>query len=215
MNNIDYKKLSSDLIELFRSYHSLLTVPINGTVWENLLFNSLSKQSDDVIWNNGSHEIGTDIKFNNIRISCKGGRIKGTRKDRLKISSYRTTTYKTLEEKLDFFEDKHEDVYFCLTYKETDRHEYKLFTFDANILDYRSLKWKETKKEWKGIGTFTANIKKAMSDQLWLSLPIKLITEQFYFGIEKDDKYYRMSNNCNAERLCDATLEKHFVIGET
>ena len=119
--NINYKKLTKDLIKNFNSYHNLLDVPINGIVWENILYNVLLKQSKNVIWNYKSHKTGEDIKFENIGISCKGGRLQGKNKDRLKISSYRTTVYKTIEEKLDYFDENHEDVYFCLSYEETKK----------------------------------------------------------------------------------------------
>jgi len=212
--NIDYEKLTSDLMETFGSYHSLLDVPINGIVWENLLYNSLKDQSNNVIWNNGGHAAGADIEFDNIGISCKGGRLLHKGKDTFRISSYRSTIYKTLQEKLDYFDENHEDVYFCLSYEETDKHEYRLFTFDSDVLDYKSLKWQKTKSGWKGSGAFDATIQKSMSDQLWLFLPIKLLTERFFIGIEKDDKYYRTTNSCNAEKLSVATLDQHLTVGE-
>jgi len=184
--NIDYETLTENLLEMFKEYHSLLEVPINGIIWENLLFNCLSEQSDDVEWSYKSHQTGEDINFEGIGISCKGGRLQGKNKNKLKISSYRTTVYKTLQEKIDYFEDKHEDVYFCLCYEETKTdHKYKLYTFDSDVLDYRNLKWEKTKRGWKGDGKFLAKIESSMSDQLWLWLPTNLLEEQFEIEIGK------------------------------
>ena len=75
MMQIDYDRISVDMEEQFQRYHRLLVSPINGINWENLLYNSLIKQSDDVVWNPGSHQVGTDITYNGIGISCKGGRM--------------------------------------------------------------------------------------------------------------------------------------------
>ena len=188
--NIDYEKLTENLLEKFKEYHSLLEVPINGIIWENLLFNCLSIQSDNVNWSYKSHQTGEDINFEGIGISCKGGRLQGKNKDKLKISSYRTTIYKTLDEKLDYFNDKHEDIYFCLCYEETKiGHKYKLYTFNSNVLDYRNLTWEKTKRGWKGDGKFLAKIESSMSDQLWLWLPTHLLKEQFEMEIEKSIIY--------------------------
>ena len=184
--NIHYKTLTENLLDKFEEYHSLLEVPINGIIWENLLFNCLSMQSDSVEWSYKSHKTGEDINFEGVGISCKGGRLQGKNKDKLKISSYRSTRQKTLQEKIDYFEDKHEDVYFCLCYEETEtEHKYKLYTFDSDILDYRNLKW----EGWEGNGKFRAKIEKSMSDQLWLWLPTNLLNEQFEIEIKKSIIY--------------------------
>jgi len=188
--NINYEQLTEDLISSFTVYHGLLDIPINGLIWENLLYASLKKQSNDVVWNYKSHQTGADINYENYSISCKGGRLQGSKKDRLKISSYRTTSYKTIEEKLEYFDENHEDVYFCMSYEETkNKHKYKLFTFDSDILDYKKLNWQKTKRGWKGEGKFLAKIESSMSDQLWLWLPIKILTKQFDICVEKNNKY--------------------------
>ena len=212
--NINYKQLTDELISHFGEYHNLLDVPINGLIWENLLYNSLINQSNNVIWKSGSHQTGTDIQFEGIGISCKGGRLKGNKKDKFKVSSYRSTSYKTLEEKINFFSEKHEDVYFCLSYEDAKtKHEYRLFTFDADILDYRSLNWKETKSGWKGVGIFQAEIRKKMSDQLWLQLPVHLLTEQFHITIEKGNKYDTISN-VDVEKLSATATLDSYLVGE-
>jgi len=187
MMQIDYDKISVDMEEQFQIYHRLLVSPINGINWENLLYNSLIKQSDDVLWNPGSHQVGTDITYNDIRISCKGGRMKGKKKPKFTVSSHRTTSKKTLEEKINYLSENHEDVFFCLSYKEDlPNHHYTLYTFDSDILDYRSLNWKKTKDGWKGIGnTFVARIHKSMSDQLWLDIPLSLLNERAIIEIPK------------------------------
>jgi len=187
--NIDYNKLTNDLIDNFNDYHSLLEVPINGIVWENLLYNSLLMQSSNVEWDYRSHKTGEDVKFESTGISCKGGRVLGKKKDKLKISSYRSTMYKTIEEKINYFDERHEDVYFCLTYENKDNHIYKLYTFDSEYLDYKNLNWEKTKRGWQGTGKFLAKIEQSMSDQLWLWLPVSDLTEQFHIEIEKSNKY--------------------------
>ena len=184
---IDYPTLSTDLTKQFKYYHSLLVSPINGINWENLLYNALIEQSDNVEWSPGSHQVGTDIVYNDIRISCKGGRVRGKKKPTFKVSSHRTTSHTTLNEKIDYLSLRHEDVFFCLSYKtDLPSHHYTLYTFDADLLDYKSLNWKSTNGGWKGEGTtFTAHIQSSMSDQLWLDIPLLALNERAVIEIEK------------------------------
>tara|TARA_Y100000310_G_scaffold293155_1_gene322549 strand:- start:207 stop:767 length:561 start_codon:yes stop_codon:yes gene_type:complete len=184
---IDYQILSEDLTTQFESYHDLLISPINGIHWENLLYNALLKQSDDIIWNPGSHQVGTDITYNGIGISCKGGRIRGKKRPIFNISSHRTTSYTTLQEKIEYLSLNHEDAFFCLSYKDDlPSHHYTLYTFDSDVLDYKSLEWQSTKGGWKGKGpTFEAKIQSSMSDQLWLLVPLSVLNERVVIEIPK------------------------------
>jgi len=187
MMQIDYDKISVDMEEQFQKYHRLLVSPINGINWENLLYNSLIKQSDDVVWNPGSHQVGTDITYNGVGISCKGGRVRGKKKPIFKVSSHRTTSYVTLEEKIEYLSENHEDIFFCLSYKDDmPTHHYTLYTFSSDILNYKSLEWKTTKGGWKGeSSSIIARIKSSMSDQLWLDIPLSLLNERTIIEIPK------------------------------
>jgi len=186
--DIDYEKLKESLKNDFTNYHKLLTVPIRGEIWENLLVRSLGKQSSNLQWDCGSHRVGTDIVFNKKKISCKSGQIKGKKDPRLVISSHRTTSYSTLEEKLKYLSESHEDIFFCLNHEEETffnqtSHKYRLFVFESKDVDYDSLSWEEADGGWSGEGNFTAKIKKSMSDQLWLHFPLSMVNKLFEIEI--------------------------------
>ena len=189
--NIDYNKLKESLQDDFRNYHRLLTVPIRGEIWEDLLFRSLIKQSSNIEWDCGSHRVGTDIVFNGTKISCKSGQVKGKKDPRLVISSHRTTSYSTLEEKLKYLSESHEDIFFCLNYEFVNQktHKYRLFVFESKDVDYNELSWKETDSGWDGNGKFIAKIKKTMSDQLWLQFPLSMVNKLFEIEIQQESEY--------------------------
>ena len=192
--NIDYNKLKQSLKDDFTDYYKLLTVPIRGEIWENLLVRSLAKQSSNIEWDCGSHRVGTDIVFNGTNISCKSGQISGKKDPRLVISSHRTTSYSILEEKLKYLSEGHEDIFFCLNYKEDifmnqKIHKYRLFVFESKDVDYNELSWEVTKSGWEGNGKFIAKIKKTMSDQLWLRFPLSMVNEIFDIEIQQESEY--------------------------
>jgi hypothetical protein len=82
--------------------------------------------TNDWFENRRSHRPGVDIILdeNKLKISCKSGVIAG---NSLSITSYRTSSKKSLEDKINFISLPHEDIIFSLA--ENDKN--KFYTFIA------------------------------------------------------------------------------------
>jgi hypothetical protein len=176
--------------EKLDTFHSLFkSCRLKAEYWEEVLFQALTESGyENVNWEAHSHKIGEDLNIDNDRISCKSGKIvnkRFLRKKCLEISSHRTTTYKTLEEKLDFLSVKLVDTYFCLVNpnpRDKSNLSYHLYIFDAKIIDVNKLRWTKVPSGWTGVGYFMAKIVKKMSDQLWLSIPLELLPKPIDMG---------------------------------
>tara|TARA_B100000575_G_scaffold36630_1_gene24662 strand:+ start:87 stop:764 length:678 start_codon:yes stop_codon:yes gene_type:complete len=163
--------------------------PIKGEQWEEISVRALQSVGLNAEWKAGSHGSGADIWLANLNqgISNKSGKItrtKSTGKYELSISSYRTTKYKTLEEKLDFFDGdgKNFKNYLILTREEDENtRKYKVIFIDASKITAKKLKWSvktgKTSKQtgWSGVNKnlgIKMNIVKSMSDQFWIYLDL-------------------------------------------
>jgi hypothetical protein len=144
----------------------------------------------NVEWDSQSHEKSVDlkVKINNskLRISAKGGKISN---QLLTISSYRLTTFNTLEEKLGFIKDQHKNFNFYLicareiSKNKKDRN-YLIIKTPSNkfapawMLDKNN--WNKTNSGYElknGLG-FRAIIVSKMSDQLWYSIPLSYFSKK-------------------------------------
>ena len=166
-------------------------------MWEEILYNSLRVVGDDnVTWDAGSHAIGADVKNSKYGdISCKTGAKKYVKKcdtTFIKINGSRTTKYKTIEEKKEFFAIKKEDIYFCLARdkKEWELGQKKYYLSVFNTLNHAELEWKETfGKNGKSTGWSASNdnmnckISKSMSDQLWTEIKEDYVDEEYSITI--------------------------------
>jgi len=163
--------------------------PIKGEQWEEISVRSLRAAGSKVEWKAGSHGSGADIWLTDLNqgISNKSGKITRTKssgKYELSISSYRTTKYKTLEEKVEFFDGdgKNYGYYLILTREENKNiRKYKVLLIDASKITARKLKWSvktgKTGKQtgWSGINEslgIKMHIMKSMSDQFWIYLDL-------------------------------------------
>lgn len=115
-----------------------------------------------------------------IRISNKSGKLKN---NKLKISGSRLTKHKTIEDKIAFISQDHEDYIFCLAQEDNN---YFLVVIDSSNFRYQDKDWQETYGKsgnltgWKCEGNgIKATISRSMSDQLWLTLDESMFTE-FY-----------------------------------
>jgi len=187
------KTLIKEITRRIKLHHDLYLIPVADLMWEEILFQSLKVVGDDgAIWDAGSHKIGADItKSKYGDISCKTGAKKYVKKydtNFLKLNGSRTTKYKTIEEKKEFFAIKKEDVYFCLSrdHKEWEHGEKKYYLCIFKTLDHARLEWTATfGKKGKFTGWSASNdymnckISKSMSDQLWTELKESFIDEQY------------------------------------
>jgi len=165
-------------------YHELFSLPLIGEQWEETLHRSFEDIGYSTTWvPNRSHKIGEDMSLKNIsktRISCKSGQLvknKTLDKNCVKFNGSRTTSYKTLEEKIRHLSKSHDDYYFMLSKTKPFNFRYKLLVFNSSICKVDKLDWCLSKsgKSWNGNGAFIATIGKSMSDQLWTTFPIDKI----------------------------------------
>ena len=183
------KALEQEII----SYSGIRKFPIKGELWEEISVDALKSVGLKVEWEAGSHGSGADIFLpdSGEGISNKSGKItrtKTTGKNELSISSYRTTKYKTLEEKLNFFDGdgKNFSKYLVLTREENkETRKYSVILIDAAKVSAKALKWSKkigkTGKQtgWHGYDEklgIKMNIQKAMSDQFWIYLDLNKFT---------------------------------------
>lgn len=180
--------LSENLIDEIRKrikeHHLLYDLSVKGEYWEEILAKSIIAIGGITDWTaERTHTIGRDqiCSWNdniNKRISNKSG-VYTISSNTLKINGSRSTTHQTLEEKINYFADKQEDVYFCLATSTLKKDlNYYLFCFESSLLDYKNAKWEEQYTDEKLIGwkcstdKFNAWIKRNMSDQLWTHLKL-------------------------------------------
>lgn len=180
-DNINFSKIVSKLIK-FKS--GTTRIPINATSWEELIWITLVFMYGDknVDWDSQSHEksIDIEVKINSkiVKISAKGGTIKN---NLLTVSSYRLTTFNTLDEKLEFIKNQHSKLDFyliCAREIKTDEIVYKII---KTLSDKMAPHWMTKEKNWEKIKygyelkndfDFSAKIVSKMSNQLWYSIPL-------------------------------------------
>ena len=180
------RKLIREIEKRILVHHYLYKTPIKGTLWEDIFAHSVIAVGGTSDWRaDNSHESGKDQScswgdLENTRISNKSGYYTIS-SNSLKISGSRTTTFPTIEEKVQYISDKKEDYYVCLAQSTLKKDEnYYIFWFDTNVLDYQNQIWEETLDKkgsssgWKCESPkYRAWINKSLSDQLWTHINLK------------------------------------------
>lgn len=160
-------------------HHELYgTLTIKDKYWEYTLSNSFRDANFICKWDPESHDVGKDIivegvKYN--RISCKSGMLRVSKRKnkitKLKISGFRTTSYKTIEEKLNYIDGNHEDVVFSLSsslFKSQKKYVLTIFIPPK----FKELSWRKEGTNYKSskLNGVNASILAACSDQLWYEI---------------------------------------------
>lgn len=193
---VNAKNLIKVIEKNIKSFHNLLSQPITGTIWEEILSKSFTEIGHSTTWKpDNSHKVGEDmriISLENSRISCKSGVITHNRTHKLgecvQFSSSRTTSFKTLEEKLQHLSKSHYDYHFMLSKKDKFDGTYKLLIIKADNCNVGDLEWESNKNGKpddyvsKVGGPFKATITGSMSGQLWITLPLTRV--EYIFDIE-------------------------------
>jgi len=184
--SFDNKKFSKVIKQLIKFKAGTTKIPIKDVSWEELIWAALVFIHGDknVDWDSQSHEKSVDIKakIDNkvVKISAKGGQIKN---GILTVSSYRLTTFNTLEKKLDFIKNQHSNFdFYLICTREIDEGK---GTINYLVIKAASKKlalpamlninnWEKTKNgyEFKEDIGFGAKIVFKMSNQLWYSIPL-------------------------------------------
>lgn len=182
-----------------KTFHTLYSQPITGTIWEEILSKSFAAIGHTTTWKpDNSHTVGEDMRItslNDLRISCKSGVIQNNLTHRLgkcvHFSSSRTTKFKTLEEKLDHLAKSHCDFHFMLSKQKKFDGTYKLLIVRAESCNIRDLTWEPKKNGKLGDyvskvgGPFKASITGCMSGQLWVTLPLTRVDYIFDIHLPK------------------------------
>lgn len=169
-----YDVICDDFVKSFEgnveAFHKLFKVNnLNSGLLEELVHNSFVEIGKCSDWERFDHAKGKDLMVDGIDISIKAGEL--SQAGKLKISSYRTTSLKTIEEKNNFFAEKHEDFTLSFSFnKKTEQ--YNMFMFDVREqIPFQDLAWTETNSGWGVNGDgFSARILKPCSDQLWYTI---------------------------------------------
>ena len=170
-----------------RKYHELFTQPLIAEFWEETLHNAFVDSGYNTTWKpDRSHKVGEDMRIEGIensRISCKSGQFIKPRGgvDSVKFNGSKTTSQKTLQDKIDHLCGDHDDWYFLLAKKKTFDKTYKLIIFESSKCKVNKLTWTENESgtQFIGTGDFQASINQSMSSQLWTTLPMDMVTYQY------------------------------------
>lgn len=195
-----YKELSKQLEEKLKKHHELYRLPCRAEQWEDIFDQCINPKSSS--WVGSGHDVGADVISENgilfeqnMRIQNKSGQI-DFKKGTLKWNGHRTTKHKTLDEKIKFISSDHYDYYVMLARDKKDWEcgdkIYYLIIFKSTKIDYSSLDWSEKYGKndklsgWKGNGNpnFSAEINKAMSDQLWTTSNLDYLGETYKIHIK-------------------------------
>lgn len=188
LHDIIDKGFISEIKKKVKTYHKLYDLPLIAELWEETLHKAFVEIGYSTTWKPvRRHTVGEDMQIQGIensRISCKSGQFVNDRllgKPCVKFNGSRSTSFPTLSEKLTHFCNSHDDYYFLLAKHKNFNKKYKLLIFESHICRVDKLTWSESSsgKEWKGKGDFKASIGKAMSAQLWTTLPLDMIHYQF------------------------------------
>lgn len=158
-------------------YSHMFKFPLKGETLEEVIHNSLLETGILSEWDCASHKQGADISIKNSNFSVKSGQFRGIANPELSISSHRTTTYKTIAEKISFFDGKGKNygAYLVLARTEDKKAEkriYQALLIEAEFVKASSFTWETTKSGWQTTDydklDIRIKIQKKMSDQFWI-----------------------------------------------
>ena len=186
-----FKDIVFYLRQLLANHHSLYSGQCKAEYWEELCSKALIRAGFGSDWKpDFNHVTGEDQRTSTgVRISNKGGKLKD---DVLTISGSRLTKHKTLEEKVAFISEQHDDYVFCLATDDdwdSAKPIYYFVVIDSKSLAYDKGEWVETfAKQGKSKGKhngwkttsnlgFSSRIVMSMSHQLWTDIDKQLFVE--------------------------------------
>lgn len=161
---------------ILRNDHYMIKDKETQAVFESVLCKYQTKI------NPNNHQKAYDLKHNGNQISIKSGTVTN---GQLKISYSRTTEHVTLEDKINYLSTFENLILGLATEKlkcdnenVLSKTKYHLYYFPANLINLKAMKWEENPSQYysqddeSGI---SIEIKKKMSDQPWITLPISSI----------------------------------------
>ena len=178
------KEIVDEITKKIKQHHDLYRFPVKAELWEDIFDQAINGWNSN--WDGGGHSTGADVvsAVDGTRFQNKSGDV-NLNKNTIKWNGHRTTSKKTIQEKIDFISEPHYDTYVMLGRNKKDWKEgikrYYLIIFDASLIEYDKLNWVESFGKdgkvngWKGSNEnlpYKASIHKPMSDQLWTECDI-------------------------------------------
>lgn len=178
-NKVCTTEVFAAITRRIKMHHQLYdNLTIKDKYWEYTLSNSFRDANFKCSWNQESHESGKDIIVENIlykRISCKSGIVVYSKRKKkitqIKISGFRTTSYKSIEDKLNYIDGNHEDVVFSLSSSLFKSHKKYILTVFLPP-KFKNLSWIKKNNGYMSnkVNGVSAKILSQCSDQLWYQL---------------------------------------------
>lgn len=151
---------------------------IKGEIMEITADKAEERCGRDSLWKSGSHKSGFDMNIMGEPNSLKAVKIKSKNKNTFKLSSYRLTTCKTIDEinkEIQKRDESFEKYLVCLTYETSNKHIVKWGSLIKSKIDFKNIEWIE-KFGKKGMFSGYKSkdnkffIHKSMSNQLWFEV---------------------------------------------
>jgi hypothetical protein len=187
MEKIFTEQVLQSFEDNIKKHHELYPIPlyVKAEYWESIASSSLGT----VGWIPNNHNPNEDLKtkFEGLKEpSLKSGVIK---EGVLNFSSHRMSKYETLDEMIEFLENRTYDSFLFLSRDEKIKNKYLICYMPSKLLKYSEFDWKEkvgvrkgTKGKqtgWTGISSdrnISVQINFKMSNQLWVDVNLSLIT---------------------------------------
>jgi len=189
MIDLNYNEFCENFEKNLYEYHKLfIDIPLTSVHLEQLIKQALTniKNTQNITHKIDSHSSGVDLilKQNNdtFKISIKSGAY-NSKKNLLNFSSYRTTTFKTINEKINFINQEHSDFQINLAKKDNwnKTKQYRLFVFDSKQFLLKNLNFKEDESGWFNKNEqFEIIIRKKLSDQVWYTINLNNLKPLYF-----------------------------------
>lgn len=177
------------LIEDIYKHHQIYDYQIKDISSENILTNFFEKNDQQVYWEIGSHKPGSDVYIFTVDkqfgYSVKSAKEPSKNGKYLKISSYRTESNPTWEDKKKSIIEIEKDIhgYVVFSRQESKKENfisiiYSVYLIEPELLSIESFNVSPTGNgDYKGNNNHGVELycRKTMSSQIWLSVPMELI----------------------------------------
>lgn len=149
-------------------------IPLKGEHLEEVLFHAIRDASPSSIieWDPNSHTVGRDITVDLFRISVKSCSLPKKETTPIEYSSFRTTSLKTIEEKVAYFDQSHYDTVVCLTRRESRESVHYSLREITHPFRFSEMEWSEDSVNFTGLHPKgKAVVRKSRSHQLLVFVP--------------------------------------------